>query len=47
MTFLELEKKCKKRRLLRVIKILGFSFALLAGGYFAYDFLFKNKDTKK
>ena len=47
MTFLELEKKCKKRRLLRVIKILGFSFALLAGGYFGYNFLFKNKDTKK
>ena len=46
MTFLELEKKCKRRRLLRIIKILLLAL-LLVLFYFLYIFLFENKEAKR
>ena len=47
MTFLELEKKCKKRRLLRNIKILFLLLIILNVSYFSYELFFKDKDIKK
>jgi len=47
MTFLELEKKCKKRRLLRSIKVLFLLLIILNISYFSYEFFFKNKEIKK
>ena len=47
MTFLELEKKCKKRRLLRIIRVFFLFLILLALVYFSYIFFSKNKELKK
>jgi len=43
MTFSELEKKCKKRRLLRKIKIVLF-LTVISASYFTYEFF--NKEIK-
>ena len=47
MTFLELEKKGKKRRLLRNIKILLLIVIMLGIAYVSYSFFFKDKTIKK
>lgn len=48
MTFLELEKKCKKRRVFRLIKILSAFVVFACLGYFAYYFytVYSKKNIK-
>jgi len=47
MTFLELEKKCKKRRLLRNIKILLLIVIMSGIAYVSYSLFFKDETIKK